>query len=131
MTAPLPGILAEVAEVAGFPAALAFAARAGGTRVYIPAAVDADHWLVECLGRAAAEKLCARLGGGRYDVPVASHGAYARLRRSIARRVHEMDQAGKSAAEIARTTGITQRSVHNHRAAHRGQRRRSKQRSLL
>lgn len=122
MTARLPGVLADIAAVAGLPAAIAFAARVGGTRVYIPRRVTADHWLADCLGRDAADKVCAHIGGGHVDVPLAASGAYHQLKRAIARRVHELDGAGLPAATIARRVGITARTVHNHRAAHRPKR---------
>ena len=47
-------------------------------------------------------------------------GAYASLRRTIAERVHKLDQAQASARKIAADTGVTMRTVHRHRAAHRG-----------
>ena len=120
MSAKLPGVLGEIASVAGEAAAVTIAAHVGGTRVYIPAQAGDDHWLVHAIGRAAADKVCALLAGGRYDVPLASGGAYRSMRRAIAKRVHEMDKAGKSSREIARAAGLTQRGVHRHRAAHRG-----------
>jgi len=120
MTAALPGVLAEIAAVAGEAAAFAISARVGGTRVYIPAKADEDHWLTEAVGPQAAAKICATLGGDRHVIPLAAGGAYPSMRREIARHVHKLDQAGKSSAEIARAVGLTQRAVHRHRAAHRG-----------
>lgn len=125
MTTKLPGVLSEIAEVAGEPAALAISARVGGTRVYIPAKADDTHWLVDAIGRAAADKVCKLFAvdgarGQRVDIPLASGSSYRALRRATARRVHELDQSGKSSREIARAAGLTQRAVHRHRAAHRG-----------
>jgi hypothetical protein len=120
MTTKLSGVLGEIASVAGEPAAMTIAAHVGGTRVYIPAKADDDHWLVQAIGREAADKVCELLAGGRYDVPLGSGGAYRSMRRAIAKRVHDMDRAKKSSAEIARATGLTQRAVHRHRAKHRG-----------
>ena len=51
----LPGILGEIADVAGIPAALAIADEVGGTRINIPARAGDDHWLVKTVGREAAE----------------------------------------------------------------------------
>lgn len=120
----LPGILVEIAEVAGEPAAIALAARVGGMRVYIPARAAEGHWLVDCVGRRAAEKICAHFAvdgsGQRIDVPLAGGGAYPQLKRAIARRLHELDRQGKSSREITQAVGVTQRTVHRHRAAHRG-----------
>lgn len=125
MSEHLPGVLGEIATVAGEAAALAIAARAGGTRVYIPAQVADDHWLVECVGRRAADLICRHFAfeqhGQRVDIPLCA-GTYTQVKRMIARRVHELDREGKSAREIARRIGVTQRSVHRNRAAHRGRR---------
>lgn len=123
----LPGVLGEIAHIAGAPAAIALAERAGGQRVYIPARVSGDHWLVDCVGRDAAERICAHFrlngrGGQQIDVPLASAGAYAQLRRRIARDIHKLDREGHSAREIARRVGVSQRTVHQHRAVHHGRR---------
>lgn len=124
-TAPKTAVLEEIAAVAGEAAAVALVAQVGGTRVYIPARFKDEHWLVECIGRPAALKLAAHFsasGTGDYIVvPLAGGGAYPQLRRAIAKRVHELDKDGKSAPQIAREVGVTQRTVHNHRRAHRGQ----------
>jgi hypothetical protein len=120
----LPGILAEIAQLVGEPAAVNIAARVGGSRVYIPATVADDHWLVECVGRAKAEQICRHFavdgGGQEIDVPIAGGGAYAQLRRAVARRIHELDLAKKSEREIAKDVRVTGRTVRRHRRAHRG-----------
>jgi DNA-binding NarL/FixJ family response regulator len=132
----LPGVLAEIAEVAGEAAAVQICARAGGTRVYIPATCSDDHWLVECVGREKADRICAHLAGGersgqRYEIPLAERGAYRALRMAVARQVHELDAAAKSSRDIAREAGISQRTVHRHRAAHRGDNKDKRQGSLF
>jgi DNA-binding transcriptional ArsR family regulator len=120
MKPALPGVLGEISAAAGEAAAISIAARVGGTRVYIPTRLEEDHWLVEAVGREAAQKICAALGGDRHVIPTCGGGAYKNFRRDIARRVHTLDQEGKSAGEIARAVGLTMRAVHRHRAAHRG-----------
>lgn len=131
----LPGVLGEIAEVAGEAAAVKFAAQAGGTRVYIPARVDDEHWLVACVGRQAADTICAHFAadgrGQRVDVPIGLGGAYPQLRRAIAKRVHQMDQENESSRAIAIRVGISQRTVHRHRRSHRGRRKGDKQGSLF
>jgi hypothetical protein len=124
MTSSLPGVLGEIAAVAGDAAALNLAARVGGTRVYIPARVDDSHWLTECVGRRAADQICKHFAidgrrGQRLDVPLAA-GTYSQVKRMIAKRVHELDRKHMSSRAIARAVGVTQRTVHKHRAAHRG-----------
>ena len=101
MRRELPGVLADIARAAGEAAALALAANVGGTRVYIPAAVDDEHWLVKAVGRAAADKICAAFAtdsradketsgesrrGQRVVIPLGPAANYTQLRRIVARR---------------------------------------------
>jgi hypothetical protein len=124
MTEALPGILREIADLVGEAGAIAIASRFGGTRVYFPAKAEEKHWLVECVGRAAADKLCDHFAvdgrGQRIEIPLYVGGTFRQLVRAVAQRVHELDGAGASSTEIVRKVGITQRSVHRHRARHRG-----------
>lgn len=131
----MSGVLSEIADVAGEAAAVALAAQYGGTRVYIPARAGDGHWLVACVGRRAADLICAHFvadgSGQRIEVPLAGGGSYPQLRRTIARRVHELDREGKSEGVIAKAVGVTGRTVRRHRAAHRGSGKDSKQGSLF
>ncbi len=126
MTEKLPGILQEIAELVGEAAAVAISSRFGGTRVYFPTAAKAHegHWLWECIGLEAAKKLCDHFEvdgrGQRIEIPLYVGGTFRQLVRAIATRVHELDQAGASSTEIVRKLGVTQRTVHRHRARHRG-----------
>jgi len=135
MTERLPGILGEIAELVGEPTAVLLAARVGGQRVYIPAKVSDGHWLVDCVGREKADRICRHFAvdgrGQRLDVPLAAAGAYPQLRRAIAKRVHDLDRDGASARTIAAEVRITTRAVHRHRAAHRGGAKGGKQGSLF
>lgn len=54
----LPKLLSELAEVIGLEATLKLAVAKGGTQIYVPAAVEPDHWLVDLLGLKAASALC-------------------------------------------------------------------------
>ncbi|CAM5397395.1 hypothetical protein AFEL58S_01981 [Afipia felis] len=123
----LPGVLAVIAEVAGETAAIQLAAQYGGTRVYIPKEIPSDaHWLAECVGRRAADAICEHFRAGqgpgcRLDIPLFTSGAYPRLRRSIAKRIHDLHLANNSSREIAMRVGVAQRTVHRHRRAHRGE----------
>ena len=136
MTDALPAILQEIADIIGEAGALQIAARFGGTRVYIPATlVDPEaHALFDCVGGDNANKLCAHFGvdgrGQRIDIPLHVGGTYRQLNASIAERVHKLDEADASSTEIARKVGITQRTVHRHRARH-GAKKSDKQGKLL
>ncbi|MET4206891.1 helix-turn-helix domain-containing protein [Bradyrhizobium sp. LA2.1] len=139
MTEKLPGVLAEIAEVAGETAALAIAARHGGRRVYFPAQsklLDGyeSYWLVECVGIELARKICAHFEvdgrGQRIDIPLHVGGTYKQFVRSVAERVHKLDREGKSSTEISKQLGLTQRTVHRHRAKH-GKKKNDKQGNLF
>jgi hypothetical protein len=120
MTDKLTGILAEIAELVGDVNARLIASRVGGTRVYLPKKASAEHWLVQCVGSDAATKVMDQFGGGEYVVPQAGTGSYSRFRREIASRIHKLDQSDTSSKNIAREVGVTQRTIHRHRLAHRG-----------
>jgi len=113
----LHGILREIADVAGLPAALAIAHEKGGTRVHFPARAGDAHWLPRLVGREAADKLCAHFrstadGGIYLLVPLGPKNFYARARR----RCVELTEAGKTREEVARELGIHMRTVQRHRA---------------
>lgn len=119
------GVLKEIADVAGDVAATLVAAARGGTLVYIPARVGDRHWLVETVGRAAAEKICAHFAvdkkrGARIEIPLVMNSGYNLLRRTTFKRLHDLDLQKKSAREQAQLCGVTERTVRNHRRRHRG-----------
>ncbi|MET4199104.1 hypothetical protein ABIA95_003103 [Bradyrhizobium sp. LA8.1] len=127
MTEQLPGVLAEIAEVVGETAALMIAAKRGGQRVYFPAVSRLhegyeNYWLFECVGIELARKICAHFEvdgrGQRIDLPLHVGGTYRQFLRSVAQRIHALDREGKSSAEICKQLGLTQRTVHRHRARH-------------
>src|SRR5690606_37782768 len=70
----LPGVLGEIAAVAGEDAALSIAAARGGTQVYIPHEPGPHHWLTHLVCREAAQRIADRLtcgvGGLRLDLPL-------------------------------------------------------------
>lgn len=119
----LPGILAEIADVAGEDAALAIARARGGTQIYIPPRPANDHWLCELIGIDAARKVCAQLTGEvasrREIVPLGPVGKEAQLRAMRAADkalMDEMIRQQKSEREISLATGYTVRTVRKRRA---------------
>jgi hypothetical protein len=127
MTEKLPGVLAEIADLVGEAAAIAIASHAGGTRIYLPALPTQDHWLTLTIGLGPAMKLCSHFAvdgkrGQRLDIPLYVGGTYRQMVRSIAQRVHRMDAEQASSTAIARALGISQRTIHRHRARHKGKR---------
>jgi hypothetical protein len=126
----LPGILREIADVAGLPAALAIAEVKGGTRVHFPARAPDGHWLPELVGREAADKLCAyfrtrataqggtrpTVNGGVYElVPLGPKNFYARARRKAA----ELTAQGMTRERVAAQLGVHMRTVQRYRARER------------
>lgn len=107
----LPPLLNEIAEVAGVVAAVQIAEARGGTRVHFPARAPDGHWLVELVGREAADKLCAHFrateaGGCHVDVPLGPKNFYAQARR----RAREL-RGVKSNAAIALELRVSERVV--------------------
>ena len=109
-----PGILADIADVAGPLAALRVAEARGGRLTYFPSAqaLRDDHWLVIACGWDAARAIARRVGGDREDVPL---GPFAGNRAAVRRAIREGLAAGLSGQEIARRVGVTARTVRNHK----------------
>jgi DNA-binding NarL/FixJ family response regulator len=109
----LPGLIVELAEVAGLHAALALATARGGNRVYIPAKAADDHWLVTTVGRIAADKIMGYYTSGvELDLPRGPTG----LRATTWRRLYRMLDEGCSSTQITRALGISRDTVKYHRA---------------
>ena len=113
----LPGVLGQIATVAGEEAALAIARSRGGTRVYIPPHPDAEHWMSRLVGVCAARAIAAHLtmgaGGFRIDLPAGPAGHLGKKRVQV----DAMIRAGRSERDIALSTGYTARGVRKRKAA--------------
>ncbi|MEE4212964.1 MAG: hypothetical protein V2I43_27270 [Parvularcula sp.] len=112
MTA-LPGLLAEIEEVAGRNAALNIAASHGGLTMAFPSPSPmrgnpeayATNWLVRCVGYELALKIVSEIfpSGGRFEIPTAIHAI---------RKEFVLANAGKmSVREIATLLEMTERGV--------------------
>ncbi|WP_159602139.1 hypothetical protein, partial [Starkeya nomas] len=86
-------VFAQIAAVIGLPLAVRLAEQRGGGRFTVPAHAPAGHWLVELLGREAADKLCAHCRtlspentarGVEIDMPRGPTGTLAQARRRMA-----------------------------------------------
>lgn len=112
----LPGILAEIADIAGEDAALAVAAARGGTQIYIPPSPDRDHWLSHLVGvqaaKAIADRLTCGVGGMRVELPLGPKGHAARVRAKVDRMIKDK----RSERDIALATGYTIRGVRKRKA---------------
>lgn len=107
----LPPTLAKVAQLAGLPAALALAEARGGREVYIPRRATESHWLVQTVGRAAADAISDYFGDQRLQLPLGPRNFYSRARRRAA----EMLEAGDSVNQVVEQTGVCARSVKRYR----------------
>lgn len=115
----LPEVLADIAEAAGLDAALKLAEHYGGTRRKIPAHAGDDHWLVQCVGRKAADSICAlfrqgadaRQSGQEIVIPLGPTGTM----RAARRRMINALEAGAPAREAARAAGMHERSAYRMR----------------
>lgn len=112
----LPGVLREVAEAAGEPAALRLAHVYGGTKVYIPHRLPPGHALTEAAGRAAAEWLVKTYAGEILLVPLGPEADGRAKRAAIRERLRD----GQPAQRIARELNCHVRTVERESARLRG-----------
>lgn len=112
----LPGVLGEIAAVAGEDAAIRIAQARGGTQVYIPPEPASDHWLCRLIGHEKALRVCDLLtcgvGGTRIDLPLGPRGHEARMRA----KVDAMLAEDCSERDIALATGYSIRGIRMRRA---------------
>jgi hypothetical protein len=97
----LPGILGDVARLAGVQAAFALAQEYGGQQRYFPRRVRRGDAMAKLVGLKTAQLLCERLGGRRHHVPAAR----AALRWYAAHALRQND--GLSYAAIAKRLSLT------------------------
>jgi hypothetical protein len=107
----MPPMIEAMAETVGLEDAMRLCWRVGGTRVYVPrpdslARLPRTHWLIACLGRAAAAAFAEAFGGGPINVPRGPNILY----------VHALAAQGESTRAIAAQLRISERSVWRHRA---------------
>jgi DNA-binding NarL/FixJ family response regulator len=115
MSAALPHILAEVAEIAGLDAALRLARARGGRRLYVPQRPTPDY--IAEIGEAAAAALSTLYPNETISVPLGPTGALKQAKRAV----DEALSRGLSAGEAAQVAGVTERTVYNHRARRRAE----------
>lgn len=109
----LPGVIAEIAEVAGLDVAWAIAVAKGGQLVVIPADAADAPWLVDLVGMEAAEKVCRQFSTkdnpANLLIPMA---ASARRKKAWA----EVLSSDMNINDIAATMGVHRRTVFRHKA---------------
>lgn len=117
MTSSLPGLLGEIADIAGVDVAMEIARCYGGTRVSIPPQPEPDHWLVRLVGQEVADNICrglaiidadGRPGAIRREVLPIGPVSVLKLAR---RRAAEALEGGASGREAARHAGLHERTI--------------------
>lgn len=113
----LPGLLGDIADIAGADVAFLIAESHGGTRVSIPPRALPDHWLTELVGFETADLICRELATldaeGRLkgvQAEVLPKGPAALLKSARRRAQIALDQ-GKSVREAARISGLHERTI--------------------
>ncbi|MGD9476126.1 helix-turn-helix domain-containing protein [Shinella sp. G-2] len=105
-------LLNQIADVAGERAALLLGSEKAGLQIYIPDRVPHDHWLAVLVGAEAADAIAAKWGTQHITIPVAMNGD----RRRRAAVIAELIKKGYSNNEIVRMTGVSRRTVTDHRS---------------
>lgn len=90
----------ELLKLIGEPALIRLAEAFGGTRLYVPSSMPADHPIVAAIGTEAASVLAERMAPDVIMVPLAREPR-ARQYRAI----------GWSNSQIARALGMTEKGV--------------------
>lgn len=101
VNADLPGVLDEIADIAGRDAALDLAAMFGGSTLHVPAPGRVHlHAFARVLGDERARQVAERFQGEQVYIPQARRASAARLRSQ-----------GLSTREIARRLGVSRRTA--------------------
>ena len=106
----LPGVLDEIAEVAGREAALALALHMGGRDIHVPKPrnVGAGHRLAAVMGLEAARSFAGRFRGEQIYVPKARRALTAHL-----------SGQGMAVSRIAERLGISRATAYQYRKTQR------------
>lgn len=103
----LPELVLELEELIGLSAALVIVERWGGTRLFVPERLTAEHRLVAAIGWEAAEQVVSIYAGDYLRVPRCA--AMLRAKRNAELRARHAK--GESAATLAREYAMTERNV--------------------
>lgn len=115
----LPPGTQEVADAIGVDAALKLVEAHGGTRIFIPASCDKDHWLAQLLGHRVALKLCEAYSvapegkkiGAYILLPLGHASALEQARQAAYRSMHKALDEGSSVDEAVRQSGVSRSTV--------------------
>ncbi len=104
----LPASMLEIKEVVGVTGAVKLLQECGGTRIFIPRRLKAQHKLANLLGLEAARKMSAYFGGETLTIV---RGSRARKRLRNLDIVRRYDQ-GEKVPELARCYELTERQIY-------------------
>lgn len=104
----LPESLVEVRDVIGMDNALKLVTNCGGTRIFVPKRITAQHRLANLLGLKAARELSRHFGGESISVV---RGAQA-LRVLRDKEILTRYSKGARVAELARYFSLTERRIY-------------------
>jgi len=102
----LPPALQEIVEACGLRAAMALVHHYGGVRLYVPEKLDSSHPIVKTMGQRGARGLSDLYARETISVPMATQAL-----RELRRRRIRAEYGHKSAAQLAREHGLTERSI--------------------
>lgn len=104
----LPQSLTEVLEVIGLPSTIKLVKEYGGTRIFVPSRLKAQHKLANLLGFEHAQRLSQYFAGESLSIARAANAIRAKRNKDIARRYDE----GETTPSLAREYQLTERQVY-------------------
>ena len=100
----LPQSVIDLVDVVGLPAALVIVQERGGIRLCVPVTATRDHWLAKAIGMEAFARLVEVYAREEIEIPRCVDAMRAL-------RAQEIAASDKSAAELARQHGYTERGI--------------------
>lgn len=104
----LPSSLADMAETLGMTTTMQIVKAHGGTRLFVPKQIHAQHHLANLLGMEQARRLSKHFGGESLTIPRMASAIRAKRNQEI---VHRYD-AGDSVRVLAHAYGLTDRQIY-------------------
>lgn len=108
ITAAMSPVAREMVALVGFTITLALCREFGGLKLWFARVLSDDSELVQRIGRAAADRLASKYGGGHIEVPLL-RGVALLLRDSA---IHSDLDAGAPLNELARRYRVSQRHLY-------------------
>ncbi|MBF0147228.1 MAG: hypothetical protein HQL84_13825 [Magnetococcales bacterium] len=108
LNARFPESLKEIRDAIGLDNTLKLVTNCGGTRIFIPKRISAQHRLANLLGLKAARQLSRRFGGESLSVV---RGAPA-LRALRNKEIIDQYNKGARVADLARSHALTERRIY-------------------